>query len=277
MTQDPWISKETERKEADFRGLLRMHINICKGIARSGWTAPYLYVDLHAGPGLLEHEGRRFDGSPLIAKDLLTCAGIRAETVHFEQDPEVAGRLNVAMSDPFALLDPGLTSQVHNEPFEAGFDAWLDRAGYQANRYGLIYSDPIGDPIPVATLNRAADLFPRVDLLAYVAANSQYKRVRGQDLKRGIEPTRPLLAEHIAAVRKRVVLIREPLSAHQWTFVLWSNWTDLPQWERHGFWRLDSAKGQHILDRLNLTEDEHRKKANAPLLLDLPLGVGRAS
>ena len=35
---DSWISAETESKEADFRGILRMHVDICKGIIRRrGW------------------------------------------------------------------------------------------------------------------------------------------------------------------------------------------------------------------------------------------------
>jgi hypothetical protein len=262
---DDWISDETERKEADFRGLLRMHINICKGIMSAGWAAPYLYVDLHAGPGLLEHKGRRFDGSPMIAKDLLTRAGIPTETVHFEQDPDVAARLRDAMSNPCALFDPGLlTTQIRDQPFQSGFPEWLSESGHQANRYGLVYSDPIRDEIPYATLNQAAEMLPRVDLLAYVSA-TQYKRRRGQDLQRNGSSERPLLGDHIRAVNKRIALIREPLGAWQWTFVLWTNWTQMPEWERRGFWRLNSDKGRHVLDRLNLTDAQHREKANTPL------------
>lgn len=63
MTDD-WISAETEGKEADFRGILAMHVNICKGILRRQTAGPYLYVDLYAGPGHLEFNGRRFLGSP---------------------------------------------------------------------------------------------------------------------------------------------------------------------------------------------------------------------
>lgn len=65
---DSWISAETENKEADCRGILRMHVDICKGIIRRRGGPPYLYVDLYAGPGHLEYRGRRFLGSPLIAQ-----------------------------------------------------------------------------------------------------------------------------------------------------------------------------------------------------------------
>jgi hypothetical protein len=32
QTPEKWVSAETERKEEDFRGILTMHANICKGI-----------------------------------------------------------------------------------------------------------------------------------------------------------------------------------------------------------------------------------------------------
>lgn len=260
MTQDPWISKDTEGKEADFRGILQMHANITKGIMRRQGARPYLYVDLYAGPGHLEFNGRRFLGSPLIAQSILTAAGIAYEAVHFESDPEVAARLTDALYVPCSLLDtPDPTrAPIINEPFQDGFPRWLNGIGRQSDRYGLIYADPIRDEIPHQVLNHAADLLPRVDLLSYVSA-TQYKRRRGAD------PTRPYLADHISAVNKRVALIREPAGPWQWTFVLWSNWTNLPEWHRHGFRRLDSPAGQTVLDRLNLTAEQHKAKANTPL------------
>lgn len=257
---DPWVSAETEAKEADFRGILGMHVNVCKGILSRRGAQPYLYADLYAGPGHLEYRGRRFPGSPLIAQDVLARTGISSQAIHFENDPAVAARLAEALYVPTSLLDqPGPdTAPIYIEDFQAGFARWLDEAGPQPDRYGLVYSDPIRDEIPHQLLNKAARLMPRVDLLSYVAA-TQYKR------RRGVDSGRPHLADHIAAVDKRVVLIREPLGAWQWTFVLWSNWVNLPEWHRRGFYRLDSARGSQILDRLNLTARQHREKANTSL------------
>lgn len=261
--RDTWISAETEVKERDFRGILAMHAAICKGIRqRHGITVPYLYADLYAGPGNLSYCGRAFDGSPLIARDTLTRAGLPYEAIHFERDPEVAGRLGEALWVPASLLDipDPETSPVYAEPCQQGFPRWLDSAP-GSERHGIIYSDPIGDPIPVDLFNQAADRFPRVDLLAYVAANSQYKRKGGSARTRW-------LADDIAAINKRVVLIRRPHTAFQWTFILWSNWTDLPEWEKRGFYRLDSPTGRQILDQVNLTAREHHEKANTPLFGD---------
>jgi hypothetical protein len=94
-------------------------------------------------------------------------------------------------------------------------------------------------------------MLPRVDLLSYVSA-TQYKRRRGGD------PGRPFLSDHIRAVDKRVVLIREPIGAWQWTFVLWSNWARMPQWEKRSFFRLDSPQGADVIERLDLSKKERR-------------------
>jgi three-Cys-motif partner protein len=217
---DAWISPETHRKEADFAGLLSIHASICSAIAsrsRPG-DPPYLYVDLHGGPGwLVDDAGRRFHGSPLVALDTLDRHGLAYETVHFEQDPDVAARLASA-------VDPSVYphSKVYPGTFEAGVSCWLQSTRPHGYRYGLVYADPIKDPMPVATFNDFAGYFPRVDLTAYVAANSHYKRTRASHGRR--------LEDDIAAVDKRHVLIREPETAHQWTFLLFTNWDVKVKW-----------------------------------------------
>lgn len=270
---DDWISAETEPKEGDFRGILSMHVTICKGIlSRRSASLPYLYVDLYAGPGHLEYQGRSFLGSPLIAQELLTRAGLANEAVHFERDPQVAERLRDALWMPASLLDvPDSTSApIFVEPCQEGFVRWLGNNGRQPDRYGLVYSDPIHDEIPHELLNQAAYYLPKVDLLSYVAA-TQYKR------RRGVDHDRPYLADHISAVNKRVVLIREPIGRWHWTFILWSNWVQLPEWERRGFYRLDSPNGARILERLNLSERESRERANTPLPFRLEPAVSHLS
>lgn len=264
-----WISAETEAKEADFRGILRMHVTVCKGIAKRRNAPPYLYADLYAGPGHLEFKGRRFLGSPLIAQDLLTQAAIPYEAIHFEKDPAVAAQLAEALWVPTSLVDlpNSETAPIYNVPFEDGFKCWLDQAGRQPDRYGLVYADPIKDEIPHELLNKAAHLMPKVDLLSYVSA-TQYKRRRGGDLRRNGITDMPLLSDHVGAVDKRIALIRKPAGPWQFTFVLWSNWVNMPDWQRRGFYRLDSDEGRRILEELDLTKTQHREKANTPLPFD---------
>lgn len=263
-----WVSAETSVKEEHFRGLLDMHVKICKRILSKRAGAPYLYVDLHAGRGELMYEGREFDGSPLIARELLSDAGIRYETLHYEKDIAEASYLIEAMAGRSStLFDLGEKPDypVCIEPFEEGFGRWLDERGLQPFRYGLVYSDPISDQIPVDLFNRSAELLPRVDLLAYVSANSQYKRPRREALGRGV--LKPYLSDHIKAVNKKHVLIREPTAGdrQQWTFIAWTNWDDFPAWEQQGFYRLDSPRGQRVMEKLDFSEKEQHERANTPL------------
>ena len=249
-----WIGAETYQKERDFRGLVEgIHIPICTAIRqRQGRPAdpPYLFMDLNGGPGrLCDDDGRLFDGSPLIAANALFSADIPHRTVHFERDAKACRNLAAVMHpDSFPY------STVISGDFQAGVSAWLDENPPHGYRYGLVYSDPIGDPIPVAEFNLFATHSPRVDLLAYVAANSQYKR-------RGAHR----LGEDVAAVRKRHALIRELATAHEFTFVLFTNWTDFPAWRKQGFYPIDSHDGQRILYKASTTREERRELVEVPL------------
>jgi hypothetical protein len=253
---DRWISAETERKEADFRSILGLHMDICKVILGRGPNKPYLYADLHAGPGNLHWHGRSFDGSPLVFSGLAAEKGLRHQALFFDSDPVVAAQLSAALS--WRQGDGSV--EVFAEPCETGMARWLARAGIQPWRYGLIYADPIGKEIPVELLTKANAAMPRVDILSYVAATG-YKRRGG-----------PKLSEHIAAVGKKHVLVREHAGPWQWTFLLFTNWDAYPDWKRIGFHRADSAAGRRILEHLDLTRREIHATTNEPLPL-----WGRAS
>lgn len=246
---DRWISAETEQKERDFAGIVRMHLTICKAILSRGANLPYLYADLHAGPGALAYEGRLFDGSPLVFLKLAAEAGIRHQSLFFDKDVSVAARLSAAMS----WVETDGSTEVIAHPCEIGMSQWLAAAGVQPYRYGLVYADPIGKEIPVDLLARNAQQLPRVDLLSYVAATG-YKRRGG-----------PRLREHLAAIDKKFVYVRTPAGQWQWTFVLWTNFESRLDWKRIGFHRADSARGKAILDRMDMTVREYREATNEPL------------
>ena len=236
------VGAETEQKERDFGGLHEMHTNICKSptiLGRRG-ALPYLFVDLNGGPGMLERQGRQFPGSPLIAVETLERSGLPYQTIHFEQDLERAAQLEEALA-PY--IRQGRTSVIPGR-FQTGMRAWLAANGQQEYRHGLVYSDPTGDPIPVEIFNEIAGYLPRVDLLAYVLANDQYKRANGGGAQRG------RVNDDILAVKKKRVLIRKEASAHQYTFILWTNWTKFPAWTAREFHPIDSPTGQAILDRI---------------------------
>lgn len=252
-------SAETETKERHFRGLLGgIHVPVCKSIReRQGRPTdpPYLYIDLHGGPGILEYQGRRFPGSPIIANEVLAASGMPYEALHFEHDFEVATELQHAIN-----AGGYSNASVFMSPFQQGLKRWLIATPRHGYRYGLVYSDPINDPIPVQTFNLIAAHFPRVDLLAYIAANDQYKRANANGYGHGRQ-----LIEDVAAVDKQIALIRQPRGAHQWTFILWTNWTKLKEWRAEGFHRLDTRAGQRIMAELNWTARELHAMANEAL------------
>jgi len=267
---ESWVSADTEAKERDFHGVFWTHVTMCKGIVPRSSRLPYLYVDLYAGRGNLEFGGRQFVGSPLIARDILAGTGMPYLAVHYERDAGEAALLAEALWVPTSLLDTvtAENAPIFVEPCQTGFLGWLDKNGHQPDRYGLVYADPIRDEIPHDLLNAAARLMPNVDLLSYVSAN-QYKRRRGADERlNGANATRPFLLDHIKAVKKRVVLIREPLGKWEFTFVLWTNWDGYPVWEKRGFYRLDCPRGQAVLDRLNLSKRKRHARDNTPLWSD---------
>lgn len=248
---DEWISEETEAKEQDFAGLVAMHMKICKSIFDRHGGGPYLYIDCHAGPGDLEYGDRTFPGSPLVARQAATKEELACEAIHFEQDKNVAARLQEALR---------YSATVVVDSCEHGLPRWLALCSKTRSRMGLVYADPIGKVIPVELLSTVARTLPRTDILAYVGATA-YKR------RNGVRPG-PRLLDDITAVQKagkKTVLIRKPAGRQQWTFVLWSNWVEFPQWEKRGFHRLDTEAGRGIADFMNYTRDELRDRTHIPL------------
>lgn len=251
---DEWISDETEQKERDFAGIMTMHIRICKSILAKHGGPPYTYADCHAGPGHLEHDGHRFLGSPLIVQQAAQREQVTLDAIHFEQSRDVATRLRQAL---------GHGSHVVADHCERGVPQWLASLDRRNYRYGMVYADPINKEIPVPMLAAAAVTLPKMDIMAYVGATA-YKR------RNGVRPG-PTLAEDIATIQragKKVVLIRRPATKFQWTFVLWSNWVDFPEWGKRGFYRLDSETGQHILNQVNYTAAQLVERTNTPLPFD---------
>jgi hypothetical protein len=267
-----WISAETESKERDFQGIIDMHVKITRGILqRRGITRPYLYVDLYAGPNDLRFGEREFLGSPGLACDALRKYGVHYKAAFFEREALVAQRLGEALVAQ--RLGESLVRRygetwrhlVHIGDCRDVLPAVLAGRPRDPAQFGLIYADPIHDEIPHALLNKAAATYPHVDLMSYFSA-TQYKRRRRGDERRNGHSIKPLVSSHIAAVRKKYVLIREPRTAWQFSFALWTNWEKFPAWERAGFYRLDSTRGQAILDKLDLTEDEYLVRFQQGLL-----------
>ena len=76
------------------------------------------------------------------------------QTVHFEKDPQTADRLRESLATNINRE----RSSVITGASRPGLAAWLAANGYQEYRNGLVYSDPIGDPIPCRALNAGRPL-----------------------------------------------------------------------------------------------------------------------
>ena len=257
-TSKEWVGPATEAKERDFAGLMTMHLNICRAIlGRQKRPAPYLFIDLHGGPGMLDYpDGHRGPGSPLIAVRALEESGMPYQTVHFERDPQTAGRLRETLAPHIRRG----RSSVITGPFKTGMSAWLAANGREEYRHGLIYSDPISDPIPVATLNECAQVTCRA-----LTCSPTSSPTTSTSVPTVAAPTAGM-TDDIKAVRKEHVLIRRS-TAHQFTFIIWSRWDGFPDWKAREFHRLASPTGQLILDRINYTKTELRARFNTPLPL----------
>ena len=239
-----WISSETEDKEADFSGLLKMHMRICKGVGSRREGLPYLYVDLYAGPGSLVFKGNEFEGSPLVFKRAVKETGIDAyQPIFCEIDDEIREQLVSTYGEP------ALMHADNQEFFDRGLrQLWRGSGNPQL---GLIYYDPIRGEVPYQQLAVANRVLPKTDILLYVAA-TQYKRRHGYD-----PVTWPdHLVDHLREIGKKVCIVREPRGGNQYTFILLTNWVSMPAWTKRGFHRLDSEQGYSIMEKLNFSARE---------------------
>jgi hypothetical protein len=55
----------------------------------------------------------------------------------------------------------------------------------------------------------------------------------------------------------------------QWTWLIGTQWADMPAWRKAGFEPWDSDVGQLTLDRLDMTTSERQAHMQPPLFLEL--------
>jgi len=216
-------SDYTVYKQMHLQAILQTHLRVCEAVFRKNdWPHKiYHYFDLHAGPGLYRHNGRIIKGSPMLFLDAWMAVGLNCRAVFFE---------------------------IEDDRRTALQDAQRPR-----KKFGLIYADPSGSLPPFELLARFFEGkgYSTLDVLLYCSPTNLKRQ-----LKASTCPVQKRLGDYLELIPKRHWIVREPYGPHQWTFLIGTNWTDFPTFERLGFYRWDSARGKEIFDQLNFTREE---------------------
>jgi len=247
------VSDYTVYKQRHLGAVLNAHLRICSAILRRATWAheEYHYFDLHAGPGRYTHNGLNLAGSPLIFLDNLKTMGVRCHAVFFEIDDSLRTEL-VRNIRPYLDL-PGLSVSINGD-HEQFLPCYFGPPQKRPKRiFGLVYADPTGKAPPFGLLSRMfrQKRFSTLDLLLYFSATNLKRQLKAPGCQFNSR-----LKEVLMVIDKRHWIVREPYGRHQWTFLIGTNWTDFPVFERLGFHRWDSDEGQRILDILNYTNEE---------------------
>ena len=257
-------SESTVVKQDHFAKFLHMHMQICKGqIGKVEAHPPYIFFDLHAGPGTTYDQ----DGSPLIFARKAMEFPFPCLSYHFDKKEQTCRTLSAHFRDltadsPVMPHEFNVMVGDHNE----NIDCVLSDFRFCTQRFsGLIYADPNGGVIPVEVINKILSLpcFARLEVLIGVNATA-IKRV----CKRFADRDKPNLAAQLDRVKKSVIILREPVGRWQFSLVLLTNWAGFPVMERQGFHKINTMVGQEIMRELNLT---HKEKGGNPPPPRLPV------
>jgi three-Cys-motif partner protein len=200
---------------------------------------PYFHFDLHAGSGYnIEAD---CIGSPLAFLSEVRRANCENYFAGFcDKDKS---QVKTLLSRP--ELDHERCRIFHgdNAEFVRMIPAIIthnnDRIFYAT---GSVLSDPNGADVPIDELSWLARTCPRIDTILHWNSTI-IKRLRN-----GIKPTQISLKDAIRQIGKTHWLIREPAGIHQFTMLIGRSYR-FNDWPAMGFYHLDSAKGQDILQR----------------------------
>lgn len=237
-------SSATAEKQQALEAVLSMHINVVKSIL-SRWPKyprPYHYIDTNAGTGYNDQED--CPGSPVVFLKTATRINVPIWARFIEIN---AG--NRVFLDGCTGCFPGNHLSITGDN-QKELPTLMDQL--PRNAYGIIYCDPNG-------INH-----DHLDMLAAASVHINCKkmdiliRCAGSAVKRTQHLTGLKLLDYVSGIEKKHWLVQRVSSSDrwQWTFLLGSNWPDMPTYKKHGFIRLDSDEGKDQIERLNYTNRE---------------------
>lgn len=116
-------------------------------------------------------------------------------------------------------------------------------------RLGLAYMDTNGKPSfdVLAELSNVPN-YQKMDILMNCSATAVKRSGPNNPICRG-----KTLIEYLEMIDKRFFMIREPYGKMQWSFILATNWVNMPQFKKIGMFPITSSEGSEILKKLNNT------------------------
>lgn len=230
-------SQDTLLKQENLKYILDVQFKIFNSIiAKHKWVNKKLfYADIYAGDGGINNR----DGSPIIFEKICSQHKIFCNPVFIEENPVTTKRLESKIKSP-VINDKNENILPLLYPLK--------------NQLGLIYVDPNGDP----NFNIIEDFYKKpntqmIDLLIYFSGTTIKRAYKAPTAKRNIS-----LEENIKRIPKKKWLFRSPTGKFQWSFLLGTNWIDIPKYKKLGFYEIDSLLGQSVLSTLNYTKNELR-------------------
>lgn len=258
MTENAYgicVSPETETKQRNFRGLLRIIMTTAKSQIVKSWPDSRFWIyDLNAARSSYPNSnGEMVLGSSTIGVQMCKSLGMNFHAYLCELLPDNAQELR-----EFFEPDGERVNVLCGDSSER-LPHYLPIAGRQ--RFGYVYADPNDAQLPVDLLANIfrRSVFQRTDLIINIAAAS-LKRLINHEAYGDIS-----LSTLLRRIDKKYWLVREPHGKHQWTFIVGTNWADFPDWGKEGFYRLESTKGQETWQVVALTKRQAKEQTQPAL------------
>lgn len=241
-------SPETATKQKHFVGILDILMPVAKrSMARWRNCNPYFWIyDLNAARSeyVDEETGERIIGSAVLGVTRARQHGLNYRAVLCELREDNAADLQ----RHFVLDNKVTVLQGDNEitlpPTLPGY--------FGAERFGYVYADPNDAKLPIDMLVDmfSRQSFNRTDLIVNIAAASLKRMIQKENYDD------IALDSLLARVNKRTWLVREPHARHQWSLLVGTNWANAPEWEKAGFYRMDTDKGLKVWRQLAKTKKQ---------------------
>lgn len=247
----------TPLKQRDLEKFLRQYLPICGHvIRRNAWIHKRLFFfDITAGKGVHPETGE--EGSPLILLRLLEEFQLDYSAHFIEQQSDNFASLT-ALIDEHAFhpaMERSFTCGDHVEALPLLLARHLP---LRPQPLGLLYYDFTTEDFARSlrfigeVYQQFAARMSRLDCLLYLSATA-IKRVRGAF------PDRPDLMTYLRAIPKKQWLVREPVGANHYTFLLGTNFVDYRTSNQIGLFPITEQRGFDILQQITLTSQEMKQ------------------